>query len=112
MTLIAEKKELFNGLCIPWNPAIKDEFKRERKLHPDADQQIMLDRICKPYLSYAFEHEAETYHAWLKEKHGDKAILRSTLKREIGEENFYLLFREGLIEKIPYKENHYILKGK
>lgn len=112
MNLIQEKKAVFNGFKIPWNKEIEVKFKREKTSYPNIDPQIILDRICQSYLSYAFEHEAETYHAWLKEKHGDNTIRRAVIKREIGEENFYLLFREGLIEKVPHSKEHYILKGK
>lgn len=110
MNLIKEKKQVFNDLRIPWNKEIEQTFKREKK--NSVDPQHTLDRICKPYLEYALEHEAETYHAWLKEKHGDNTIRRAVIKREIGEENFYLLFREGLIERVPHSKEYYILKGK
>ena len=109
MNLIKEKKQVFNDLRIPWNKEIEQTFKREKK--NSIDPQHTLDRICKPYLEYAFEHEAETYYAWLKEKYGDRTIPRKVIKKEIGEENFYLLYKAGLIE-VTHDKERYILKGK
>lgn len=112
MTLITEKKQVFNDLRIPWNKSIKDEFKREMKLNPEQDPQHVLDKICKPYMEYAFEHEAETYLAFLKERFPNKAELpRKVIKREISEEGFYTLIRENLISRV-YKTDNYHLEGK
>ena len=109
MPLIRDKKQVFNDLRIPWNSSIKDEFKKEISAHPDQDPELVLSKICKPYMQYAFEHEAETYHAWLKAKYGDHATGKA-IKAAIGEEGISLLIEAGLIRKIP-KEKRYIING-
>ena len=109
MSLISDKKKIFNDLRIPWNSSIKDEFKKEMTAHPDQDPELVLSKICKPYMQYAFEHEAETYHAWLKAKYGDHATGKA-IKAAIGEEGLTLLIKAGLIRKIP-KEKRYIING-
>lgn len=109
MSLISDKKQIFNDLRIPWNSSIKDEFKKEMAAHPDQDPELVLSKICKPYMQYAFEHEAEIYHAWLKAKYGDHATGKA-IKAAIGEEGLALLIKAGLIRKIP-KERRYIING-
>lgn len=109
MSLISDKKQIFNDLRIPWNSEIKNEFKKEIAAHPDQDPELVLSRICKPYMEYAFEHEVETYHAWLKAKYGDHATGKA-IKTAIGEEGLTLLINAGLIRKIP-KEKRYIING-
>lgn len=107
MNLIQEKKAVFDGFKIPWNKEIEIKFKKEKASYPNIDPQIILDRICKSYLEYAFEHETETYHAYLKEKYGNKSVLKRTIKNQIGTEGFDLLLEEKLIKKSD--KEHFVI---
>ena len=109
MTLISEKRQVFNDLCIPWDMEIERKFEKEKTLCDEASRYV-LDRICKPYLEYAFEHEAETYAKWLKQKYRKRNISEAVIKRELGEENFDLLLQSNLIVEIPHTRNLYLIK--
>lgn len=109
MNPFKQKQEVFRDFLIPWPEEIESKYKREIKAHPGADPELILDRICRPYFEYAFDHEAETYIAYLRQKYRNRNMLRSSLKNLLGEENFEMLVSEGYLEQVPYTEkgNYY-----
>ena len=48
--LIREKKQLFKDFYIPWRKKIEKDFATEMAARPNADPELILDRICRPYI--------------------------------------------------------------
>lgn len=53
--LIREKKKLFKYFFIPWNEEIERKFATEMETYPNADPELVLDRICRPYIDKKLE---------------------------------------------------------
>ncbi len=53
--LIREKREVFDGFCIEWNPAIERKFIAEMEKNPNRDPRHVLDFYAHDYLAKGIE---------------------------------------------------------
>ena len=49
--LVREKKAIFKDFYIPWDNEIERRLETEMNANPLADPEIILDRICRPYIN-------------------------------------------------------------